>query len=107
MVSTRVKQLQQMLLETPNDSFLIYALALEWIKQNKINEALEAFEKLTINDPNYLATYLFYGNLLAEVNQLTKAAEMYNKGIEVAQSQKNSKAAQELNQALLFLDDID
>jgi tetratricopeptide (TPR) repeat protein len=107
MVSTRVEQLQKMLLETPNDSFLIYALALEWIKQNKINEALEAFEKLTINAPDYLATYLFYGNLLTEVNQPIKASEMYNKGIQVAKSQKNNKAAQELNQALLFLDDMD
>ena len=103
----RVAQLENMLLETPNDSFLIYALALEWIKLNKIKDALAAFEKLTLIAPDYLATYLHYGNLLAEANKLEKAAEIYNKGIAVAQAQKNNKAKQELNQALLFLDDID
>lgn len=100
----KVEQIQNLLLESPDDNFLNYALALEYVKANNFDLAIALFEKLTAVAPNYLATYLQYGNLLAEINQHDKAALIYQKGIEVASSQKNTKAQQELQQAFFLLD---
>jgi len=101
---SRIEQLQEFMKESPNDSFLIYALALEYVKINKFSEAIKLFEGLVENDIQYLATYLQYGNLLAETDDIAKAEEIYNKGIEIARLQNNSKTRQEIEQALYLLD---
>lgn len=100
----KIEQLQTMLMESPDDNFLNYALALENVKAKNYDQAISIFEKLTISASNYLATYLHYGNLLVDINQPEKAAVIYQKGIKVASNQKNIKARQELEQALFLID---
>jgi tetratricopeptide (TPR) repeat protein len=101
---SKINQLQNLLRETPDDSFLNYALALEYTKINSFEEATIIFENLLLNDPDYLATYLHYGNLLAQLGQNEKAAGIYQKGIVIAEKQNKIKTRQEIEQALFLLD---
>jgi predicted Zn-dependent protease len=100
----KISQLHEFLNESPNDSFLLYALALEYIKGNEVEKAINIFEQLVKSDEQYLATYLQYGNLLGQLGNLKMAEEILNKGVEIANQQNNIKTRQELEQAIYLLD---
>jgi predicted Zn-dependent protease len=100
----KIDQLQEFLKENPKDTFLRYALALEYVKDNEINLAITIFEELILNDPQYLATYFQFGQLLAELGQNIRAELVFKNGIEIAKLQNNLKTCQELEQALFLLD---
>ena len=101
---SKLETLQEMLLETPNDPFLFFAMALEHLKLNNTQEAVSLFEKLHEQHPTYLATYLHFGNLLSELGKSEKAELVFNEGIALAKSQQKLKAMLELQQALFLMD---
>lgn len=101
----RLEQLLEMLKEDPNDSFLNYALALEYAKLGNIDSAVDLIEKIIARDENYLGAYYQLGKFYEQSLQAEKAVEAYQKGIEVAKKQNNRKALGELNEALLMLED--
>ncbi|NGM62903.1 tetratricopeptide repeat protein [Sphingobacterium sp. SGG-5] len=104
---TRIAQLQQFLQETPNDPFLHYALTMEYIKLDRNGEALESFEKLVRDYPDYLGTYYHFGKLLEQEGQKDRAAEIYTQGIHLARSKRNMHALGELQGALNLLNGFD
>ena len=102
---SRLSQIEEMLKNEPNDSFLNYALALEYAKANDIAKAIELIENLLSKDENYLGAYYQLGKYYEEVQDLPKAIATYTKGTEVAKKSKNNKALGELNEALWMLED--
>ena len=105
MISLRLQQIQDMLKNEPNDSFLNYALALELAKENNIPKAIEIIEEILKRDPDYLGAYYQLGKYYELLQQSDKAIATYQKGIEIAKQQKNSKTLGELNEALLMLEE--
>src|SRR5690606_6202887 len=100
---TRIEQLRQFLKETPDDPFLHYALTMEYIKLGRHDEALENFEKLVEDYPDYLGTYYHFGKLLEKQGEKDRAANVYNLGINLARSKRNMHALGELQGALNLL----
>ncbi len=105
MTLSRLEQLQQMLKAEPNDSFLNYALALEYAKVKDVIRAIELIENLLSKDENYLGAYYQLGKYYEQIQDIPKAISTYTKGIEVAKKIKNNKAIGELNEALWMLED--
>lgn len=105
MSNSRLSQIQEMLKSEPNDSFLNYALALEYAKENDVNKAIELIENLLLKDENYLGAYYQLGKYYEQIQNLPKATSTYNKGVIIAQKTKNNKAVGELNEALWMLED--
>jgi len=101
---SKIEQLREFLKENPGDSFLRFALALEFIKIENFDDALKLFKLLVEEDPQYLATYLHYGNLLSATGNSSLAEKIYTIGIDIANAQNKIKARQELEQALFLLD---
>ncbi|MEK0440093.1 MAG: hypothetical protein RLZZ504_1009 [Bacteroidota bacterium] len=62
----RLEQLTAFLQDSPNDPFLHYATAQEYLKLGMADVALEKYLWLTENHPGYVATYFHLGKLLAE-----------------------------------------
>ena len=105
MTITRLQQIENMLKDEPDDSFLTYALALEYVKMNELSKAIEIIETLLNRDENYLGAYYQSGKLYEETGQIDKAIVAYKKGIAIAQKQNNKKTLSELNQALFLVED--
>ena len=99
MNSQRLKLLQEYLKNDPNDPFNLYAIATEY-RDEAPQKALEYYEQLLTQHPDYLPTYYHAANLYAELNEGAKAEEIYNKGIALAKHQGNSLALRELQNAL-------
>ena len=104
-MSTRLQQLQEMLKSEPGDSFLNYALALEYANSNEIQKAIGLIENLLHQDSNYLGAYYQLGKYYEQVNEQGKAITTYQNGISVAKAQNNKKAESELSEALLILNE--
>ncbi|SEI98844.1 hypothetical protein SAMN05216327_105138 [Dyadobacter sp. SG02] len=81
--------------EDPADPFNAYALAIEYSKSEP-TEAGRFFDLLLEKHPDYLPTYYHAGAFFAAMEKIEKAEEIYQRGVELAQIQKNGKAHREL-----------
>lgn len=109
MSEQRIASLQQMLQETPNDPFLLYALALEH-RSNNPQQSLLLFRQLLEQHAHYLPTYYHAAALHAELGELQEAKSIYQQGIALAQEQQDAHTLRELRNAyqnlLLDLDEL-
>lgn len=102
---TRLEQLQQMLLQEPNDEFLQYAIAMEYFSANEMQKAAEGLEKIISNNKNYLAAYYQLGKCYEAQNKTDEAKKIYEEGISIAHAQNKQKTLSELREALFLLED--
>ena len=106
-MKSRIEQLQEFLEEDGNDSFLKYALALEYVRIDEKDAAKDCFLQLVAEDENYLASYYQLGKLYESLDALEKAVDIYKKGIKIAQKSANKKTLLELQEACNHLLKID
>ena len=96
----RIEALKKFLSDDPDDAFASYALALEYIKMNRIADAIFLLEQLLMKDPDYLAAYYQLGKLFEMNHDFEKSAATYQRGMEVARKKNDQKTFNELQSAL-------
>jgi tetratricopeptide (TPR) repeat protein len=107
MQEERLKILFQYLEEEPNEPFNVYAIAMEYINKD-IQKAKFYLERLLTEYPDYLPTYYHVAAVYVDLEDFTKAENIYKLGIEKAQHQQSMKAFDELNRAYrMFLDEME
>jgi tetratricopeptide (TPR) repeat protein len=97
---SRLEMIRKIVSQSPNDPFPLYGLAMELRSSGESAEAVKTFSELQTRFPNYVAQYLMYGNLLAELGRRPEAGEVFRRGLEVARQAGNAHASGELEQAL-------
>src|SRR5262245_1057798 len=97
---SRIEKLKTFLNADPSDSFSRYALALEYVKVDQIDDALQAFETVRDKDPNYVATYYQLGQLYQKIGRRHEAEKTFRTGITVAAKAGDSHTQSELEGAL-------
>jgi predicted Zn-dependent protease len=95
----RIDLLKAYLAKTPDDSFLRHALALELIKLKEDEKAIDLFEQLLADDPDYVGSYYHLGRALERRGDTDRAVAVYQKGMEVARRLQEDHAYRELQQA--------
>ena len=106
-MSTRLEQLIVFLSESPEDPFLHYAIAQEYHKYGDAQLALEKYQYLISEHPQYVATYYHHGALLSQLKQKENALEILSKGILIAKGLGDSHSLSELQSAKLNLEIAD
>ncbi|MFN8321198.1 MAG: hypothetical protein U0T74_00945 [Chitinophagales bacterium] len=101
----RLKKLLDWEARKPDDAFLKYAIAQEFISFEDDENARIYFELLMNNFPDYLATYYQYAKLLERIGKITDAQKVYLAGITLAKAKGDNKTMRELNEALTMLQD--
>lgn len=99
----RINKLKEFLEDDPKDSFSRYALAMEYIKLNRFETALEEFETIVKNDSSYLPTYYQMAKAYEHEGKTDLAERSYRTGIDVASSANDVKTMNELSEALNIL----
>ncbi len=103
----KLDQILVLLQTNPKDNFLRFALAKEYEKMGKQSDALQLYETLVTESPNYIGTYYHLGKLLERLEQPDKAFAIYTEGINVAARTGENHARAELAAARLELGDED
>ncbi|MCH2081516.1 MAG: tetratricopeptide repeat protein [Saprospiraceae bacterium] len=105
MSSSRLDQLLTFHKESPTDSFILFALAKEYENQSELEIALQYYQQLTKNAPNYIGTYYHLGKLHERMDQAAFAFQTYKKGMAIAKKIGDQHALGELAGAKLALGD--
>jgi tetratricopeptide (TPR) repeat protein len=96
----RIASFRSFISKSPSDPFPRYGLAMEHKARGELVEAWGVFEELLASFPDYVPTYLMAGGTLVALGKKDEAAEVYRKGIEVAQRRGDQHARRELESAL-------
>ncbi len=84
----------------PDDPFTRYALAMHLRSMGRLAEAVEAFAQLAARSPDYVPTWLMFGQTLEAAGREGEAATVYQEGIAAAARRQDLHARGELEAAL-------
>ena len=101
----RKEMIVDMLVKEPNDVFLNYALAMEYLATLDFKEAENQFKKVLTIQPDYLPCFYQLGQVNEKSGNNDTAITFYKQGVDLAKSQNNTKALGELNEAIWMLED--
>ena len=104
-MTNRLDKLLQMQRDLPEDSFLLFALAKEYEKLKKMDEAMSYYLKLQSKDPDYVGTYYHLGKLYEHFEKAQEAFQTYSQGMKIAKKQGDQHSMNELAGARLNLGD--
>jgi Tfp pilus assembly protein PilF len=103
-LNNRLESLLNLHKKKPDDSFLIYGIALEYMSTKNFDEAEKYFETLLLKDSKYVPAYMQYAQLKEKQDQIERAKSLYRKGIEIAKETGEAHAAKEMEE---FLDELE
>jgi tetratricopeptide (TPR) repeat protein len=96
MQRNRLQKLLEFIQNEPNDPFLKYALATEYLSSNEPDQALVYYEDLITNHPDYVGTYYHLGKLYEALDRKSDAIKTYQTGMKIARSVNDNHAFSEL-----------
>ncbi len=96
MQADRLTKLLEFLKNEPDDPFLLYALATEYLRLNQSDAALNYYERLITDHPGYVGTYYHLGKLYEALNRKEDALKTYETGIQTARKARDNHALAEL-----------
>ncbi len=102
-VSPRMSKLQAMLQKQPNDTFLLYGLAMEYKKAGDPASAVEHFDRVIALDPGYCYAYHQKGQTFEASGNREAARQAYRDGIAAATTKGDLHAREEITAALEML----
>ena len=95
----RIEKLKEYLQTNNNDSFLQHALALEYIKIGKDEEAKKLFSEIIAREPTYVGTYYHLAKLQERIGNTEEAIKIYEQGMQQAKKAGDNHAYNELQGA--------
>jgi tetratricopeptide (TPR) repeat protein len=102
---SRLQQLFQFLENSPEEPFLLFAIAKEYEGLGDADNALQYYVKLTHDAPYYVGTYYHLGKLYEKKQLFEEALKIYQQGMNVAQRAGDRHAYSELSGAKMDLED--
>lgn len=96
MSSNRLEKLLVFFQNEPQDPFLKYALATEYLVLNEQEKALAFFEDLVQNHADYVGTYYHLGKLYERLGRKEDAIKTYEAGMQIARQARDMHALSEL-----------
>ena len=103
-MNSRLEQLEQLASKDPDDPFIQYAIALEYVSSHRLEEAAGILERLMAASPDYTAGYHQAGRVYEQLDRDDEARRCNAQGIGVAERQGDAKDLDEMREALAFLD---
>ncbi|QDT56653.1 Tetratricopeptide repeat protein [Caulifigura coniformis] len=93
---TRLEKLQDMLQDSPEDVFLNYALAMEFVSSDRKDDALSAFSRVLTLDPQNSAAWFQKAQVLAGMGKFDAARDSGAQGVAAARASGDQHAAEEI-----------
>lgn len=98
MTSSRIDKLLRLLEIEPDDAFCLYALAQEYAKVGRHDEALRHFNRVVAIEPGHGYAYYHKARSLAAMGRVDEARAVLMQGLQAVDSAADPKAARELSE---------
>lgn len=105
MSTDRMRKLLTFLEQSPDDSFLTFAVAKEYETLKQWEDALAWYLKITEKDPDFVGVYYHLGKLYQRLEQPEQAIATYKAGMEAANKAGDRHAYSELAAAKMEIDE--
>jgi tetratricopeptide (TPR) repeat protein len=92
----RLEKLLEFIKNEPNDPFLKYALATEYLRLNQADKALAYYEDLVNDHADYTGTYYHLGKLYEALGRRQDAINTYETGMKITKEKRDNHAYSEL-----------
>jgi tetratricopeptide (TPR) repeat protein len=92
----RLEKLLEFIKNEPNDPFLKYALATEYLRLNQTDKALFYYEDLIYKHADYTGTYYHLGKLYEALGRKQEAISTYETGMKITREKRDNHAFSEL-----------
>jgi tetratricopeptide (TPR) repeat protein len=102
-MSSRLEKLQELLKQDPANKLLGYGLAQELAGLGRAEEAVEQYQCLIAEQPDYCAAYFHGAKTLEQLGRIDAARDLYLRGIAAAIRAGDDHAASEMQAALAAL----
>lgn len=99
-MNKRLALLEELVRAGKADAFARYALALEYRREGRTEDAVATFRALRADEPAYVPMYLMAGQLLIDAGRGAEARDWLEAGVEAATARGDGKARSELLSAL-------
>ena len=103
--SDRLQQLENFLADSPNDTFILFAIAKEHEGLENTDEAIRFYRQLEKDHADYVGTYYHLGKILEKTEGIDAAIKVYKKGMDVAKAAGDRHALSELAGARMEIDE--
>ena len=100
MSSSRLDKLKAFLEANPDDCFVRYGLAQEYVKQDALEEAIAEFHRILQINPDYQAAYYHAGKTYQKLGRNEEARSIFQRGVETSLRTGDLHARGELEAAL-------
>jgi len=100
---SRVEKIQQMLASDPDDVFLHFSLAMEYVKQGRYDDALPRFAHVSEMDADYVPAYFQRAHTLVTLQRNDEARQVLQQGIAAATRVGDTHAASQMSQMLSLM----
>ncbi len=100
MSNTRLEKLLEFQRQQPDDLFLKYALAMEYLGIKNMARAFLLFNEVIEKDVHYVAAYYQLGKILEHKGEETAAIRMFEIGLAEAKLKKDFKTVNEFKTAI-------
>lgn len=95
----RLEAFRTLVARSPDDAFARYSLAMGLRAAGRDGEAAGEFAELARRKPDYVPTYLMWGQVLEKLGRRDEARQAYQGGMAAARAVRNDHALSELTQA--------
>jgi predicted Zn-dependent protease len=99
----RLETFRRFVERSPDDAFARYSLAMGLRAAGHDDEAAAEFAELARRKPDYVPTYLMWGQVLEKLGRQDQARQAYRDGAAAARAAGNDHALSELAQAAAAL----
>ena len=93
---SRKQQIEEMLAQDPNDPFLRYGLAMEYVSAGDDAAAAKCLQELIAVAPDYVAAHQQLGQSLVRQGRTDEARQAWHQGVEAAQKAGDPHARDEM-----------
>ncbi len=100
---SRMAKIQQMLQADPNDVFLNFSLAMEYVKEGRPDEAVQQFARVSKLDPNHVSAYYQQANALVGLCRAAEARQVLERGVEAARRTGDGHMVDKMSEMLKLL----
>ena len=96
MSSERIRDLEELLHDEPDDALLRLTLGKEYLEADDARAALPHLERAVAVDPRYTVAYRYLGVALEKLGRSAEAAAAFERGIAVADETGDLQAGKEM-----------